>query len=216
LNTFSGTTVYRPLTRSVYNTSAEAVASLLLGQLLIRTSSEGTCGGIIVETEAYLTDDPACHAYRGPSTRNQVMFGEPGHAYVYFIYGCHFCLNAVCRPAGVAEAVLIRALEPVFGQAMMQKNRRCPNPRQLTNGPGKLCQAMKIDRSLDGVDFCDSAGPLYIAENPGYAEFMKTRKPIVISPRIGITKAVSHPLRFFLAGSSYVSGRNGAAKGKIE
>jgi DNA-3-methyladenine glycosylase len=207
LNTLSGTTIYRPLPRPLYEPSAEVVASRLLGQLLIRSSSEGICGGFIVETEAYLTDDPACHAYRGPSKRNGVMFGQPGHAYVYFIYGCHFCLNAVCRPAGVAEAVLIRAVEPAFGQAIMQKNRPCRDPRQLTNGPGKLCQAMKIDRSLDGVDFCDSAGPLYIVQNPRYREFMKLQRPIVISPRIGITKAVSHPLRFFLQGSSYVSGR---------
>src|ERR1043166_7469460 len=107
---------WRALPRSFFEPSAKIVAPLLLGHYLIRNTPLGPCGGPIVETEAYLIDDPACHGAPGPTRRNRVMFGAPGHGYVYLIYGFHFCANAVCRPAGVAEAVLIRAIEPLFGK----------------------------------------------------------------------------------------------------
>ena len=137
------------------------------------------------------------------------MFGQPGHAYVYFIYGCHYCANVVCRPEGTGEAVLIRAIEPAFGEHLMKTNRRCAKLRELTNGPGKLCQAMDIDRSLDGADLCDVSGSLCIIQNPEHRKFMKTRKPVAVSPRIGLSQAQApgHLLRFFLTGSASLSGR---------
>src|SRR5882757_7553926 len=155
-----------PLPRTFYQPSAKIVAPALLGHWLIRDTPNGPCGGPIVETEAYLTDDPACHGAPGPTARNRVMFGPPGHAYVYLIYGFHFCVNAVCRPAGIAEAVLIRAVEATFGEKLMFAYRPVSKPRELSNGPGKLSQAMNITRNLDGIDLCDSNSALFIAENP--------------------------------------------------
>ena len=135
------------------------------------------------------------------------MFGPPGHAYVYFIYGCHFCVNAVCRPAGTAEAVLIRALESTLGIKLMQENRPVSRTYHLTNGPAKLCQAMKIERVLDGVDLCDNEAPLFIALNPAVAEFRSERGPMITTTRVGITQAADMPLRFYMAGSRFVSKR---------
>ncbi|HVV70144.1 MAG TPA: DNA-3-methyladenine glycosylase, partial [Verrucomicrobiae bacterium] len=135
---------WTPLPRSFYEPSARLVAPELLGHWLIRRTESGVCGGLIVETEAYLRDDPACHAAPGRTKRNRVMFGPAGHAYVYFIYGAHYCINAVCQPEGSAEAVLIRAIEPAFGVNLMEERRRCSSPRDLTNGPAKLCEAMDI------------------------------------------------------------------------
>src|SRR5882724_4890154 len=146
---------YMPLAREFFLPSAKVVAPRVLGHWLIRQTPSGLCGGIIVETEAYLVDDPACHGAPGLTTRNRVMFGGPGHAYVYLIYGYHFCVNAVCRPSGVAEAVLIRAIEPNFGAEFRKSQRGVARARDLTNGPAKLCEALRIDRSLDGVDICD-------------------------------------------------------------
>ncbi len=200
-------TKLRALPKSFYEPSAKVVAPLLLGHWLIRNTGAGPCGGVIVETEAYLSDDPACHGAPGPTPRNRVMFGAPGHGYVYLIYGYHFCVNAVCRPTGVAEAVLIRALEPAFGENLMRKWRAVAKSRDLTNGPAKLCEAMKIDRDLDGIELCDPASALFVAENPRAAEFRKTRGPIVTATRIGITRAAGLPLRFYLEGSEFVSVR---------
>ena len=133
------------------------------------------------------------------------MFGEPGHGYVYLIYGLHFCVNAVCRPEGIAEAVLIRALEPAFGEEFMRRQRPVSNELDLTSGPAKLCQAMKIERGLDGVDFCDTNSALFIAQNPAVTAFRKQRGPIVRTTRIGITRAAELPLRFHVKSSSFVS-----------
>ena len=195
------------LPRSFYEPSAKTVAPRLLGHWLIRQTQDGPCGGCIVETEAYLADDPACHAARGLTPRNRVMFGPPGHGYVYLIYGMHYCVNAVCHPAGVAEAVLIRAIEPVFGEEWMQVRRPAAKSVNLTNGPAKLCAAMDITRPLNGVDLCNPQAELVIAENPGVKKFRRERGPVVAVPRIGITKAVEWPLRFYLAGSASVSRR---------
>src|SRR4029450_4760439 len=141
---------FEPLCREFYLPSASRVAPELLGHWLIRRTPQGFCGGPIVETEAYLENDPACHAAVGRTSRNKVMFGPPGHAYVYLIYGYHFCVNAVCRPENIAEAVLIRAIAPEFGLEAMHASRPAIDNVRLTNGPAKLCEAMKIDRKLDG------------------------------------------------------------------
>jgi DNA-3-methyladenine glycosylase len=198
---------FSPLPRAFYEPSAKVVAADLLGHFLIRNTPDGPCGGAIVETEAYLVGDAACHAAPGLTKRNRVMFGRPGHAYVYLIYGFHFCVNAVCRPAGVAEAVLIRAVEATFGEQLMSARRPAIKLRELSNGPGKLCQAMDITRSLDGVDLCDSQSALFVAENPDVKKFRKEKRPMVITTRIGITKAAALPLRFYLEGSEFVSRR---------
>jgi DNA-3-methyladenine glycosylase len=198
---------FSPLPRSFYEPSARIVARRLLGHYLIRNTPDGPCGGAIVETEAYLIGDPACHGAPGPTARNRVMFGAPGHAYVYLIYGFHFCVNAVCRPPGEAEAVLIRAVEADVGGRQLRARRAVDRTEQLTNGPGKLCQAMSITRQLDGADLCNANSPLFIAENCGLEKFRKGRGPVVVTTRIGITKAAALPLRFFLHGSTFVSRR---------
>jgi DNA-3-methyladenine glycosylase len=198
---------FKPLPRRFYEPSAKIVAPALLGHWLIRNTPNGPCGGPIVETEAYLVGDPACHGAPGLTARNRVMFGAPGHGYVYLIYGFYFCMNAVCRPPGVAEAVLIRAMEVALGEEFMRKRRPVDATRDLTNGPGKLCLATDIDRSLDGVDLCDAASPLFIARNPAVAEFQRERGPVVTGKRIGLTKAADLALRFYLPGSLFVSRR---------
>jgi DNA-3-methyladenine glycosylase len=202
---------FKPLARAVFEPSAETVALALLGHWLIRLTPGGAVGGPIVETEAYLSADPACHAAPGITPRNRVMFGPPGHAYVYFIYGCHYCVNAVCRPAGTAEAVLIRAIEATFDCDAMRRARAVTGTHKLTNGPGKLCEAMEIGRSLNGVDLCDPRSPLFIAENPACKLFLRQRGPVVTTTRIGITRAADLPLRFYLGGSAFVSRKTGSA-----
>ncbi len=200
-------TSFTVLPRSFCKPSAEVVAVKLLGHLLIRNTPDGPCGGTIVETEAYLTGDAAAHTFRGQTKRNQVMWGPPGHGYVYFIYGNHWCFNVVCQPLGIGEAVLIRAIEPTIGLELMEANRAVTDPRQLTNGPGKLCAAMNIDRSFDGVDLCNIKSPLFLAENKTLKSFLKQSGPMLTTTRIGITKAATLPLRFCLAGSPYLSRR---------
>jgi len=198
---------FAPLARSFYEPSAKLVAPALLGHWLVRSTPRGLCGGPIVETEAYLRNDPACHAAPGLTRRNRVMFGPPGHVYVYLIYGYHYCVNAVCMPAGSAEAVLIRAIEARFGQEILDRQRSVADRNQLTNGPAKLCQAMAIDLALDGVDLCDLRSPLFIAENPESVAFRKQHGPLVTTTRIGITRAANLLLRFYLEGSQFVSRR---------
>ncbi|MDB6017775.1 MAG: 3-methyladenine glycosylase [Pedosphaera sp.] len=196
-----------PLPRKFYEPSAEVVASQLLGHYLIRNTPHGPCGGAIVETEAYLTDDPAAHSFVGLTSRNRVMWDAAGYSYVYFIYGNHFCFNAVCRPKGIAEAVLVRAVEPLAGLDIMRAHRPVANLRDLTNGPGKLCAAMDIDLNLNGADLCDEKSPLFIAENPALKYFLKDHGPVVTTTRIGITRAAALPLRFYLESSLFVSRR---------
>jgi len=202
-----------PLARPFFNPSAAVVAPRLLGHILVRQTAEGTMASLIVETEAYVIDDPACHGYGGESARNRSMYGPPGHAYVYFIYGVYWCVNAVCRPKGIAEAVLIRAVEPVIGIALMRERRPVAHDKQLTNGPGKLCTALEIDRTLDGADLCDAGSPLWIARNPSHKKLLLDKGPMITTTRIGITKAAHLPLRFYLSGSAWVSRQVKSPKG---
>jgi DNA-3-methyladenine glycosylase len=205
-----------PLPKAFYEPSAKVVAPLLLGHFLVRNTPMGPAGGPIVETEAYLIGDPACHGAPGPTPRNRVMFGPPGRGYVYLIYGYHCCVNAVCRPVGMAEAVLVRAIEPMFGETFMRHQRPVSKVRDLTNGPAKLCEALNIDRGLDGMDLCDPKATLWIAENPDVENFRKKQGPVITTTRIGITKAAAMPLRFYLDGSSYVSQRAVRSPGMMQ
>ena len=198
---------FTPLPRNFYEPSADVVAPALLGHFLLRSTPEGIVGGVIVETEAYLTNDPACHAYVRETPRNKSMWGECGNAYVYLIYGYHFCFNAVCHEKGVAEAVLVRAIEPTFGIEILQSHRGVLRPRDLTNGPAKLCAAMNINRELDGVDICNANSPLFIAQNPDRSTLIQDRAPLVQTTRIGISKAEDWPLRWYLGSSEFVSKR---------
>jgi DNA-3-methyladenine glycosylase len=203
----------RPLPRAFYGPSAREVARRILGHWLIRNTPDGPCGGPIVEAEAYLVGDPACHGAPGLTARNRVMFGPPGHAYVYLIYGLHHCVNAVCRPAGVAEALLVRAIEPALGQERMRAARPGAAGNGLTNGPAKVCEALRIGRELDGADLCEASSPLYIGENPGVRGFRAARGGVVVTTRVGITRGAERLLRFYLEGSPSVSRRepNGQA-----
>ena len=198
---------FAPLPRSFYEPGAEAVAPRLLGHWLVRRTPAGFSGGLIVETEAYLAHDPASHGFKRETVRNRAMYGPPGHAYVYFIYGNHWCFNAVCRPAGVAEAVLVRAIEPLFGLRWMQEQRPVANPLHLTNGPAKFCAALAIDRSFDATDLCDETSPVFVAANPDQRQQLKASGPLVTTTRVGITKAADWPLRFYLDASRFVSRR---------
>lgn len=196
---------FTALPRSFYEPSAKIVAQRLLGHFLIRRTQEGFCGGPIVETEAYVKEDPACHAFVGLTNRNRVMWGNPGHAYVYLIYGFYFCFNTVCRPHGEAEAVLVRAVEARCGLDFMRRNRPVEHDAQLTSGPGKLCVAMGIDRSLDGVDLCATNSPVFVADNPDVRRTRRVIGPMITTTRIGLTQAADWPLRYYLEKSSFVS-----------
>ena len=171
-------------------------APSLLGYKLVHHSPEGVTSGYIVETEAYTMDDPASHAHRGETLRNQPMFQEAGTIYVYFTYGMHFCVNIVTGEKGHGQAVLIRALEPIEGIDIMMKHRRLEDINNLTNGPAKLVQAMGINREHNGIVI--NEGPLSL--EPGIKP-----KEIVQTTRIGIKKAVEQPWRFYIADNPYVS-----------
>jgi DNA-3-methyladenine glycosylase len=174
-----------------FDRPASEVALELIGARLL---FEGV-GGIIVEVEAYEPHEPASHSFRGRTPRNGSMFGPPAHAYVYRSYGIHWCLNFVCRSA---SAVLIRALEPTEGQSRMAARRHTDKTRLLCSGPGRLCQALGIDIGSDGLPL---AGPPFLLELP------VARLPLVIGPRIGISRAVDLQWRFGMAGSDYLSRR---------
>ena len=200
----------RPLSRSFFERDPRHVARELLGKILLRPDSEGVRVGRIVEVEAYLgADDAAAHAAVGETARNRVLFGPPGHAYVYFTYGMHYCLNVSCMPEGDAGCVLIRALEPLAGIGTMAKARGCeiesgkPSAlRLIASGPARLCEALDITRERDnGRDLTSRDSGLWIGED-GY-----TPAGIVRTPRIGITKSVEMPLRYFIAANQFVSGK---------
>jgi DNA-3-methyladenine glycosylase len=191
---------YDPLPRAFYARDTVSVAKELLGKLLVRVIDEKiVLSGMIVETEAYTSDDPASHAFKGISKRNMVMFGDVGYAYVYFIYGNHYCFNAVAKdPSMSAGAVLVRALQPIDGIDFMQKVRVRGDDR-ITSGPGRLTRALFIGKEHNGIDLTVK-GPLYIAY---YANIDK--EYIVATKRIGITKARDKPWRFIVKDNKYVS-----------
>jgi DNA-3-methyladenine glycosylase len=196
-----------PLPAKFYNRDPRRVGRQLLGKILVRCDGKKLLTARIVEVEAYLgQDDPAAHSAAGRTLRNSVLFGPPGRAYVYFIYGNHFCLNVSCLPDGEAGGILFRALEPLMGIDDMAKLRgivinRPRDLRNLTSGPGRMAEAFGITRVRDNEkDLTDPASDLYIAAD-------SAPRPRVLSTiRIGITKAANLPLRYVLAGNSFVSG----------
>src|SRR6266436_3971716 len=184
----------KPLRRAFFGRSVHEVAPDLIGATLLVNG----VGGIIVEVEAYHHTDPAAHSYRGPTPRNQVMFGPPGFAYVYRSYGIHWCVNFVCEKEGSASAVLIRALQPTHGIAAMWRRRRLHDERSLCSGPGKLTEALGISDEHNGLPL--DASPIALHARAG--------KPNVVAGlRIGITKAVELPWRYGLKGSKFLSKR---------
>jgi DNA-3-methyladenine glycosylase len=192
-----------PLPREFYERPTLVVARDLVGKTLWRRTDMGVTAGVIVETEAYIgAIDPAAHAYRGRTARNRVMFGPPGHAYVYRSYGIHALFNAVTEPEGQAAAVLIRALQPLHGSDLMRARRGAGmSERELLRGPGRLCQGMGITLDENEADLLGPA--LWIGDTPGFP----TDAPVMATPRIGISQATDLPWRFVLAGNPYVSGR---------
>ena len=183
------------MNRQFFDRSVHEVARELIGCRL----AIGPTAGIIVETEAYEASDPACHAYVGRTARNEVLFGPPGHAYVYLSYGIHSLLNFVTEPEGTASAVLIRALEPTEGIALMRERRGQERIETLCSGPGKLAEALGIDLSLNGADLFQP--PFELSEPAGEWGTVD----VVTGPRIGITKAAELPWRYCVSGSRFVS-----------
>ena len=199
-----------PIPRKFYERNPIAVARDLLGQLLVRRAGRMLVAGRIVETEAYLgKDDAAAHAYSCKTPRNAVLFGPAGHAYVYFTYGVHHCMNISCEPDGEAGCVLLRALEPVNGIAEMAKARgmeiipRTQHQRKmLASGPGRLCMTLGITRERDnGKDLTSSASDLMVVDDGFCVE------RVLATPRVGISKAIDKKLRFVVAGNEYVTAR---------
>lgn len=205
-----------PLARDFFNRDPRIVSKELLGKVLVRRDKRKLLTGRIVEVEAYLgNDDAAAHSAAGRTARNAVLFGPPGYAYVYFIYGNHYCLNVSCLPDGEAGGILFRALEPLLGIREMARERGIAanlpanaagktaiHLRALTSGPGKLAEAFGVTRERDnGKDLTSAKSDLYITDD-GYPP-----PKIQITPRIGITKAAEHPLRYIIAGNKFVSGK---------
>lgn len=193
-----------PLPRAFYQRHPAVVAPDLLSKILVRQVDGITISGRIVETEAYCSEDPASHTFRGMTERNKAMFGEVGRAYIYFIHGLHYCMNATARLDTAAGGVLIRALEPLAGVEQMQRARGRSELRDLATGPAKLAQALSIDKSLYGADLT-LEGPLFIAAPD--IESIDPAGSIVIeaTPRIGISLAKEVPWRFILKGNRYLS-----------
>ena len=182
----------KPLPRSFFARSVHTVAPDLIGATLLFKG----VGGVIVEVEAYHHTDPAAHSFGGRTERNAVMFGPPGYAYVYRSYGIHWCLNFVCEPEGVASAVLIRALAPTHGLAVMRRRRGVTDERLLCSGPGRLCEALGITDAQYGLAL----------DHPPFEIFGRADEvEVAVGPRIGLTKAVDHPWRYGLEGSRFVS-----------
>jgi len=195
---------HTPLARSELPVDTAALARFLIGKLLVRKLPEGVAGGRIVETEAYIIGDAAGHAYVGMTPRNRALFLERGHAYVYLAYGISWMLNISSETKGVGAGVLIRALEPLEGIAIMASNRGVERLRDLARGPGRLAQALRIDCSLDGLDLCRT-GPLWLAHDDQEPSEIGKGK-IGESVRIGISRDADRVLRFYLRASPFVSG----------
>jgi len=201
------------LPRGFFGRPAQEMAPGLLGCVLRHDTPDGAVAVLLTEVEAYAgAADAASHAFRGRTARTAVMFGEPGHSYVYFTYGMHFCVNLVCLPEGTASAVLLRAGRVIEGAALAASRRyagRAAGPetsgpageRDLARGPARLCQALGIDRSLNGADVCDPASPLRVS---GPAQVVGTAD-IDSGPRVGVSRAAEVPWRFWIAGEPTVS-----------
>jgi len=206
----------KPSSREFYDRDPRRVSRELLGKVLVRREADQLLAARIVEVEAYLGEgDPAAHSFAGRTARNAVLFGPPGYAYVYFIYGNHYCLNVSCLPDGVAGGILFRAVEPLVGVEQMAQSRNVSvnsarDLRKLTSGPGRLAEAFGITRKRDnGKDLTSVGSDLFIADD-GY----RVRR-VLTTPRIGITKAAGLPLRYLIAGNEFVSGpRNWALRHK--
>jgi DNA-3-methyladenine glycosylase len=192
----------RRLKRAELPLDTAALADYLIGKTLVRDARDGRTAGRIVEAEAYVPGDASGHAYVGETDRNRSLFLRRGHAYVYFIYGMHFCVNVSGERPGIGAGVLLRALEPVEGVSIMQRRRGTRRIADLARGPGRLAQAMAIDRRLDGVDLC-ARGPLWLADA------VRPRGSVATSVRIGISKEAARLLRFYEAGNPHVSGPAG-------
>ncbi len=183
------------LSPAFYDRDPRQVAVDLLGCVLVHKTPEGVASGVIVETEAYRPEDPACHAYKGPTMRNRNIFGRPGIAYVYLSYGVHKLLNAVCEGEGVGSAVLVRALRPLEGLETMRERRK--RDINLCNGPGRLTQALNIELNLDGKDLTEP--PLYIKRGNA------PEGEIIATTRIGISRGTELPWRYLVRGETDVS-----------
>jgi|SRR5579871_1552322 len=214
-----------PLPRAFYARDSRTVARALLNCILIHETPEGRLAGRITETEAYEQDDPASHTFRGKTARNSVMFGPPGHAYVYFTYGMHYCINAVTAAEGRGEGVLLRAAEPLLGMEQMRLRRglieeepgarrrnltreeaqqaRIRRAKALCGGPGKLCQAFGLDREVNGYDL--TLGEILWIAPPDPSGGAPDPEAIVATPRIGITRAVDSLWRFTLRDDPFTS-----------
>jgi DNA-3-methyladenine glycosylase len=203
-----------PLPRSFFDRPATEVAPELLGCVLVHSSADGEVAAEVVEVEAYMgSADPASHAFRGMTGRNEVMFGDPGHAYVYFTYGMHFCVNLVCQPAGVASAVLLRAGRVVAGAELAVARRLgssghavVAGTRQyelLASGPARLCQALGVARAQNGLDVCDPSGELRICAPAGFTGLSDDL--IATGPRVGVSSGAEVPWRYWIAGDRAVS-----------
>ena len=200
---------WKLMQREFFEAPPEIVAPQLLGAILASRTDAGWVAGRIVEVEAYYgphsqIPDPAAHSFRGVTPRNEVMFGPPGHAYVYFIYGVHYCVNVTCEPAGMAGCILIRALEPVLNREAMTAYRKLRSNNtqdaNLTGGPGRLCQALQITRPThNGLDLVSAGSSLQLLSDGS------ERQPYEISTRIGIRHAADLPLRFSVANHACVS-----------
>lgn len=189
----------RRLTREELPIDTETLARFLLGKVVVRETPEGVISGRIVETEAYIIGDAASHTFRGMTPRTRPMFLERGHAYIYLNYGTSWMLNVSSEAEGVGAGVLIRALEPLEGIALMQAHRRTEKLRDLARGPGRLTQALRIGPWADGMDLC-AEGLLWLAHDD------HEPADIGVGVRIGITKDADRPLRFYVRGNPFVSG----------
>ena len=190
---------YAVIARSELPIDTVQLARHLIGKVVVRATPDGVLSGRIIETEAYPVGDAASHAYRGETLRNHTLFLCRGHAYVYLAYGVSYMLNVSSEAAGVGAGVLIRAVEPLEGIATMQRNRGVLNARDLARGPGRLAAALDIDLSLNGVDLC-RVGPLWIASD------VQDAPEIGTSSRIGLSREIDRPLRFYARGNRFVSG----------